>query len=239
MRRMGLWKWVIAAGVSALAVGCEKKPEPPKYEPREPPKFKVPTAATRPAGPTGTVPAGVTSAGGPLEDPPIRSSRPAGGALRFAAPNGWVPKPRRPMTVQVYALPKVEGELEDADLAVSHFPEMKNIPLARQIERWCAQFEQPDGRPGVEVVRQWTLEGGRSPTTIIDICGRYRPGPAMGRRASPRERYRMLAAEIRTDAGPWYVKLIGPEKTVSHWKEAFLKFVSAGDEGQGVRAGPS
>ena len=129
------------------------------------------------------------------------------------------------MTVQIYALPKAQGDPEDADLAVSHFPEMKNIPLAKQIERWCGQFEQPDGRPTREVVKQWTLERANNPTTVIDISGRYRPSSLMGPAAPPRQRYRMLAAEIRTDAGPWYVKLVGPEKTVSHWEEAFVKFV--------------
>ncbi len=226
---------VIVVGISVLMIGCGREPEPAtKYKPRERPRFTRPTAATRPAEIVSGAPSGLAPPHTLDADPATGTSLPAGLSstasgppadvmLSFTAPERWVEKEPRFMTTAVYALPAVEGDPEDADLAVSFLGRF--VPLQRNVDRWCGQFEFRDGRSCSDVVQQRTLEGTKYPTTIVDISGSYRGGSITGAAGPARPGYRMLAAEIRTPARPWYVKLLGPARTVAHWEESFLRFV--------------
>jgi hypothetical protein len=37
----------------------------------------------------------------------------------------------------------------------------------------------------------------------------------------------MLGGVIDTPVGPWFVKLIGPEKTVERWEKSFYEFMKS------------
>ena len=39
--------------------------------------------------------------------------------------------------------------------------------------------------------------------------------------------YRMLGGVVETPGGPWFAKLIGPEKTVAHWEKSFYEFMNS------------
>jgi hypothetical protein len=206
-------------------VACEKAPEPPTHEPR---RDASPDALSTPAPPAGAAadaPPPMPSGELPAGHPPIGQVSVSPGDLAFSAPDAWMAKATRAMTKAIYELPKVEGDAENADLAVSHFPGMRDIPFDANVSRWCGQFEQPDGSSSREAVKRWELEGSKHPATVIEISGRYKASSMAGPAGAPKEDYRMLAAEIRTDGGPWYVKMVGPAKTVEHWKEAFEEFI--------------
>jgi hypothetical protein len=72
--------------------------------------------------------------------------------------------------------------------------------------------------------KQQELPGVSFPTTLVDISGTYR-GSMMAPANPPKANYRMLVAEIRTPQRPYYVRLLGPQKTVAKWEQAYLKFV--------------
>ena len=39
--------------------------------------------------------------------------------------------------------------------------------------------------------------------------------------------YRLRAAVVETAKGSYYVKLVGPEKTVSQWNDSFLSYLKS------------
>jgi hypothetical protein len=64
--------------------------------------------------------------------------------------------------------------------------------------------------------------------THVDLRGTFLFSESMmGPPTEERPGYRMLAAVIETDSGPWFVKLIGPEKTVGYWKQSFYEFTGS------------
>ncbi|MBI4582004.1 MAG: hypothetical protein HY718_20065 [Planctomycetes bacterium] len=194
-------------------------------------------AATLPAGhpPIGTMPAGHAVAGAgnlPAGHPPVGgggdlSSEPQEpeNMLQFNLPPTWTVRKTRPMTVAVYGLPKAEGDAEDAELAISHYPGMKDIPLDQQVKRWAGQFQRPDGTPTSDVVKQSKLENAAHPTTTIDISGRYRAGSmSMSGSTEIKDNYRMVVAYVETEEGPWFLRLVGPQATVAKHYDEFIKF---------------
>lgn len=236
--------WRIVTSLSAALVvvsvamsGCEKESETKtRHKPGKPVKEEVtappsPTDAGEPTMPPGHPPITATM---PANHPPIPSSMPPGLAmtrpasvgdstLSFTAPDGWVQQKTRMMTTAVYSLPRAQGDSEDADLAVSSLGRF--IPLDQNVARWCGQFEFPEGKGCADFTTQRAVEGTKYPATIIEIRGGYKAGSMMGAAGPAKPGYRMLVAEIRTPAKPWYVKMIGPEKTVAQWEASFLTFV--------------
>jgi hypothetical protein len=224
----------------AIIVGCgdESKPQASGPEPRAVGEFApsgtsddaARTPATQPALPPGHPPiaghgamgAGTRPSGGMPNDA-IHGGSPTADALHFTAPEGWQPRPKRMMTEQVFALPKAEGDEEDADLAVSFLGTL--VPLNMNVDRWCEQFGIGRGAPCEDAARKTMLDNTKYPTTVIEITGTYTASSMMAPAGEPKPGYKMLAAEIRTPTKPWYVKLIGPEKTVEKWRDDFTKYV--------------
>jgi hypothetical protein len=245
-----VWSMIAAA---ALLAGCSKESETAdeagsEMQPRQRGEFADAGgrgAATQPgptAGPlsegaamphdaihapfhaTGTQPAGTRPAGTMPNDAIHAGMRPGEDiAPQFTAPPEWQARPARFMTDQIFALPRAEGDPEDGDLAISSLP--RHVTLDMNINRWCLQFGY-QGEECRKATKQRKLEGTKFPTAIVDISGTYQPGAMMGPAVEPKEGYRMLAAEIIAPQRRWYVKLVGPEKTVAKWEEAFTRFVS-------------
>lgn len=172
----------------------------------------------------GTQPAGTHPADNMPKDAVHAGLRPGEEiAPQFTPPAEWQARPARFLTNQVFALPRAEGDSEDGDLAISSLS--KHVTLDLNIDRWCRQFGY-QGEECKKATKQRKLEGTKFPTTIVDISGTYQPDSMMGQTGQPKEGYRMLAAELLAPQRRWYAKLVGPEKTVAKWEEAFIKFVS-------------
>jgi hypothetical protein len=150
--------------------------------------------------------------------------QPAG--LQWTAPEGWrAVTPSSSMRVAEWALPKAEGDAEDATLVVFHFPGTGGSVQAN-LDRWYSQFEQPDGRPSAEVARVSTRTVDGLRVTITDVSGTFAGGGMMGGPPSaPKPNHRMVAAIAETDGGPWFFKLTGPAATVERWRASFDQFV--------------
>ncbi len=153
---------------------------------------------------------------------------PAEGKLRYSVPSGWEERPARPMTKAVYALPKADGDQEDAELTVSFYPDMRHVTLEQHVARWAGWFTQPDNRPTSEVVKQVPLERAATPTTLVEVTGRYQPTNMMGEpTGAPRDNYRLLVGAVDAPEGPWFFRLMGPAKTVTAHQEAFAGMLRA------------
>jgi hypothetical protein len=155
----------------------------------------------------------------------IKPPRGSGSALKFTAPAGWVAEtPSSAMRKAQYTLPRVEGDPEDAKMAVFFF-EGQGGSVQANIDRWIGQFHKADGSPATDAARISKKESHGIPLTIVDVSGTYKEsmGPMTG--TTPKPNFRMLAAVAETGSGPWFFKLTGPAKTLAKWESSFHAFL--------------
>lgn len=146
----------------------------------------------------------------------------AQGTLRFTAPPEWLAQqPSSTMRVAEFLLPRLESDVEDAELVVFYFGGGGGTVEAN-LERWTNQMLQPDGTPSAEVATTTSFLVGDLPVTLLDVPGTFaaevRPGSRM-RYYKPD--FRLLAAVVDTPAGPYFFKLTGPDRTVRRWADSF------------------
>lgn len=144
------------------------------------------------------------------------------GILRFTPPAEWFAEPpSSTMRVAQYLLPRVAGDVEDAELVVFYFGGGGGTVEAN-LERWTNQMLQPDGTPSAEVATTTSFQVGDLPVTLLDVPGTFaaevRPGSRM-RYHKPG--FRLLAAVVETPGGPYFFKLTGPDRTVRRWADSF------------------
>ena len=183
-------------------------------------------ASRKPAGPvppadppskpgTGVLPTPAHPAGGK----PAPVARPS----RFPAPEGWPPEaPASAMRLLQFTLPRADGDPEDGQAVVFWFGGGGG-GVEENLERWRGQFANVvHGRDALEEITE-DLEGR---VTVLSISGQLREDPATeahGGRA--KGTVRMIAAVIEVPDGPYYVRVVGPEGTVSKWEKAARDFI--------------
>lgn len=128
-----------------------------------------------------------------------------------------------------YALARADGDSEDGELAVFYFGPGQGGSVEANIDRWLGQISQPDGSSSRDKAKTSKKEVSGLAVTLVDVNGTYSAG--MMSNAPPRASYRMLAAVVETNDGPWFFKLVGPEKTIAKWQESFNGFISSFKKG--------
>jgi hypothetical protein len=149
--------------------------------------------------------------------------------LKFDAPAGWVSRtPSSTMRVAEWALPKVAGDGEDAILTVYFFGATMGGNVQANIDRWVGQLSQPDGRASKDVAKTSTLTSHDLKITIVDVTGTYVAEVTPGSTDHfNKPDFRQCAAVVETPGGPYFVKLTGPEKTVTKWQDTYTAFLKS------------
>jgi hypothetical protein len=98
------------------------------------------------------------------------------------------------------------------------------------IDRWMAQFQQPDGKPSRDAAKIEEKEYDGLPVHLVDVAGTFvdrRGGPFNPNAQTVElENYRMLAAIIETKGGGnYFVKFTGPAETVEQNSAAFQRAI--------------
>ena len=158
--------------------------------------------------------------------PQSQSSAAGSGDLRLSAPNGWSSEPAASsMRVAQYKLPRAQGDAEDASLVVYYFGQGQGGSVDANLERWAGQMGQT-----VDKSHKQSMTVNGLAVTLLDVTGTYTgdmsPGSGAGQ-SKPNTRLR--AAVIETPKGPYFLKLVGPVKTVGHWEQEFLSFVKSSE----------
>ena len=152
------------------------------------------------------------------------------GSLKFTAPSTWKETPvTSSMRKAQYTLPKAGSDSDDGQLIVFYFGKGQGGSTERNIERWQSMFTTADGKPvGGDAVKRRSTEVDGMKVTIIDVTGRFTDAP-MGRPvAGPTTQdYRMLAAVVETEEGPWFFKAVGPTATMASHASEFDEFVKS------------
>lgn len=130
------------------------------------------------------------------------------------------------MRVAQYRLSRAEGDGEDASLVIYYFGQGQGGSAQANLDRWIGQMEQPDGSPSRDRARTEKITVNGLEITLLDVGGTYTAerSPGSGTRQN-KANYRLRAAVIDTAKGPYFVKLVGPEKTVNHHNQAFQTFI--------------
>ena len=130
------------------------------------------------------------------------------------------------MRIAQYRLPKVAGDTEDASLVLYYFGQGQGGSTAANIERWVGQIQQADGSSSKTRAKEESLEAHGLKVTTVDVSGTYvaETAPGSGTFLN-KPGYRLRAAVVETPKGSYFVKLVGPEKTVAQWNESFLSYL--------------
>ena len=178
----------------------------------------------------------VSNAGNaPASPPTVGSAAPASdrqkvlGPFTLEVPSGWVEQtPRSPMRRAQFALPRASGDSEDGELTVFYFGMGQGGSTDANISRWIGQVGQPDGSSSRDKakIRQSQVSGFRM--TEVDVSGTLKASNMPGAPQRPaRAGYRLLGAVLEGPQGPWFFKLVGPEKTISRWADSFRQFIAS------------
>jgi hypothetical protein len=148
--------------------------------------------------------------------------------LTFTTPDGWRQSAGgSSMRVAEFTLPRADGDAEDAQLIVYYFGGQGGSVDAN-IQRWVGQMQQPDGRPSSAVARKQTRTVNGLTVTLIDVDGTYVAEMAPGAAARHNKpHFRLRAGVVETPSGPYFIKLTGPEKTVTRWDTSYQQFVGS------------
>ena len=148
--------------------------------------------------------------------------------LKFRVPTGWVEEERTStMRVAQYRLPKAPGDSEDASLVLYYFGPGQGGSTAANIDRWIGQMKQDDGS-AAEGARDEHLVANGLKVTTVDVSGTYVAETAPGSGTfNNKPAYRLRAAVVETPNGSYFVKLVGPEKTVTQWNDSFLSYIKS------------
>jgi hypothetical protein len=148
--------------------------------------------------------------------------------LKYDAPPGWVAKPpASAMRVAEFSLPQSPGDGEDAALAIFFFGGQGGSVEAN-LDRWIGQMSQPNGTPSKDVAKTTHLTSHGLTITLVDVTGTYVAEVSPGSTDHfHKPGFRLRAAVVETTAGPYFVKLIGPEHTVGRWDDSFVTFLKS------------
>jgi len=148
--------------------------------------------------------------------------------LGFTTPDGWrQSEGGSSMRVAEFTLPRADGDAEDAQLIVYYFGGQGGSVDAN-IQRWVGQMQQPDGRPSSAVARKQTRTVNGLTVTLIDVDGTYVAEMAPGAAARHNKpQFRLRAGVVETPNGPYFIKLTGPQKTVTRWDRSYDQFVGS------------
>ena len=151
------------------------------------------------------------------------------GPFTLEVPSGWIEQtPRSRMRKAQFSLPRASGDSEDGELTVFYFGMGQGGSTEANISRWIGQVSQPDGSSSRDKakIRQSEVSGFRM--TLVDVSGTLRASNMPGVPQRPaRPGYRLLGAVLESSQGPWFFKLVGPEKTISRWAESFRQFIES------------
>lgn len=158
--------------------------------------------------------------------PPVQTAK---GELQFKAPDGWTKEqPSSTMRVAQYKLPRAEGDPEDAQLVVYYFGATQGGPVQSNIDRWIAQIHQPDGSDSKAKAKTETSTVNGLKVTSVDVTGTFTADMAPGVPGQKNQaNYRLHSSVIETPRGNYFLKLVGPAKTMERWDQSVSDFIKS------------
>jgi hypothetical protein len=151
------------------------------------------------------------------------------GGMKSSAPSDWKSEATSSrMRVYQFAVPKSEGDPRDAEIIIFTFGAMGGGTAEQNVARWKSMFIPPEGKKIDDVAKVDEFKVGPAEVTYLDVQGTYRhKASPMATTEDLRPDSRMLAVMFQTAQGPYYIRFVGPAKTVSAHKQQFDDWLKA------------
>jgi hypothetical protein len=127
-----------------------------------------------------------------------------------------------------FRVPRVKDDKDDAEMVIFYFGPGGGGSAADNVKRWKAMFIPPEGKAIDDVAKVEKMKVGNVDVTYVDVQGTYK---FKARPADPsskeelRPNSRMLGVVFESPKGPYFFRLVGPAKTVTHHKQGFDDWV--------------
>jgi hypothetical protein len=154
------------------------------------------------------------------------------GGLKSKTPESWKKQtPSNKLRTCQFAVPKAEGDKEDAELVVFFFGKGGGGSNEDNIKRWKGQFVAPEGKTMDEATKIEKFKVGKVADVVyVDMHGTYKyKNPPFDPNAKEvrKEGFRRIGVIFDTDEGPYFITLTGPAKTMEKSKESFDGWIKA------------
>jgi len=148
------------------------------------------------------------------------------GGLTFQVPGDWKSSPpSSTMRKAELKIAPAEGDKEPAELVVFAFPGGAGSVEAN-IKRWQSQFKDADGQP--PRVESKPVKGKNVDVTRVEIAGHYFPMTFPGQpKQVDRPNYRLLGAIVQTGTMGFFLKMVGPDKTMQAARDDFDQLIAS------------
>jgi hypothetical protein len=146
--------------------------------------------------------------------------------LTSTAPDSWKEVPTTSqMRFKQFSIPRAPGDPMDAELVIFYFGPGQGGDADANITRWKAMFTPPEGKKVEDVSKVDTVSIGAVKATLLDIHGTYKPSSMMGPPQEPRPNSRMISVVFASPQGPYFMRFVGPERTIERHKSEFDKWL--------------
>lgn len=150
-------------------------------------------------------------------------------AIKLKVPGNWKQEePSNNLRLSQFKIPAAEGDKPVTELVISSFGG-DGGGVDQNFKRWTDQFV-PEGRK----VKMTSGECKQGKYYVSDVTGTYLQssgGPFAGGKKTPMPGYRSLSVVLAVpDTGVYFLRLTGPEKTVTAAAESFRKSFDADAE---------
>jgi hypothetical protein len=151
------------------------------------------------------------------------------GTMKSSPPSDWKPEAATSrMRTYQFAVPKSEGDSHDAEIIIFNFGAMGGGTPEQNIARWKGMFIPPEGKKIDDVAKVDEFKVGPAEVTYLDVQGTYRHKTSpMAATEDLRPDSRMIAVMFQTAQGPYYIRFVGPAKTVTAHKQQFDDWLKA------------
>ncbi len=145
--------------------------------------------------------------------------------LRFTIPSQWqAEEPSSTSRKAQYALTATAGD-DPGSCVIYYFGPGGAGDADTNIARWVGQFVNAAGEPPTDAVRETLSVDGLTVHTV-DVSGRYvaEAMPGGGQRLDKPDQ-RLIAAVIEAPAGPYYLKVLGPQALIDAQEADILAMI--------------
>jgi hypothetical protein len=148
------------------------------------------------------------------------------GGLTFRVPASWKSVPTRSTMrrAQLEVQPIGDDDFP-AELVVYAFPGGAGS-VDDNIKRWQSQFKDADGNP--PKIESKLVKGKNVAVTRVETAGHYFPARFPGVAPQPdRPNARLLGAIVVTEQVGYFLKMVGPDKTMAATRPAFDELIAS------------
>jgi hypothetical protein len=150
------------------------------------------------------------------------------GGLKSKTPADWKKEePKGSLRTAQFRVPHADNDAIDAELVVFHFGKGGGGGVDANIKRWKDMFVAPKGKTIDEMTKVDKFKVSDRDVVLVDISGTYlfqSPGKGDAKK-EPRPDHRMLAVILDTAEGAYFIRLVGPARTMEQQQKAFVEWV--------------